>query len=160
MDHLRDIQEAVPNGILYVAAPFCFIAVILASVRAYTTINYYRTLQQFTRDPRGASQKTVASPQIPYTLPFLGNSLEFLSPKPGNFWDKLFQWHPRSTGVLTLVLGGRPTHILYSPVAVQAMFKAKSPSRDVFEAELFQKVFELPSQQIHNAMAASTRSTK
>ncbi len=42
---------------------------------------------------------------------------------------------------------------LQSPSAVQALFKAKSPSRDVFDRDVFQKVFQLPDDQIHNLEA-------
>lgn len=51
------------------------------------------------------------------------------------------------------MIGGRKTHILFSPTAVQALFRARSPSRDVFERDLFETVFQLPPDQIHNAEA-------
>ena len=137
---------------VYILSPIVIGALLLSLIRAYTTWSYYWRLRQFVESPH-AGKQLVQSPQIPYTLPFLGNSLSFLTPKPGAYWESLFSWHPRSTGVCSLVIGGKKTHILFSQYAVQALFKAKSPSRDVFELELFQKVFELTPEQTHNAMA-------
>lgn len=88
------------------------------------------------------------------------NSLHFTLPRqlprlprpyPGQYWNKLFSFHPRSTGICTLLVGGRKTHILFSPPAVRDLFKARTASRDVFERDLFSKVFEFPDDQIRNA---------
>ncbi|TKA64831.1 hypothetical protein B0A55_09157 [Friedmanniomyces simplex] len=167
MDYLGHALDAIPKAALCAIAPFAAVASILLLVNLYTKWQYYQTLRQFTDGPTTSKQQLVESPQIPYTLPVLGNTLSFLAPKPGHYWNQLFSWHPRSTGICTLLLGGRKTHILMSylfdpstsrngnpsPSAVQALFKAKSPSRDVFERELFRKVFQLPEDQIHNAEA-------
>ncbi|KAK3072640.1 hypothetical protein LTR53_006455 [Teratosphaeriaceae sp. CCFEE 6253] len=143
--------NALPPPLLYALVPFATVAVLLALVRACTTWRYRASLKQFANVPNSGKPQVVESPQIPYTLPWLGNTISFLSPVPGKFFDALFRWHPRSTGICTLLIGGRKTHILFSPPAVHALFKAKSPSRDVFERELFRKVFQLPDDQIHNA---------
>ncbi|KAK4545299.1 hypothetical protein LTR36_003479 [Oleoguttula mirabilis] len=137
---------------LYAVAPFACIALVLGIIRVYTTWAYYQTLKQYLEQPP-ASKQTVNPPQIPYALPWLGNTLSFLAPYPGQYWKQLFQWHPRSTGICTLLIGGQKTHILFSPPAVQALFKARTPSKDAFERELFIKVFEMPLDQIHNAQA-------
>jgi len=151
MDRLKDFQSAYHIS-LYVVSPFVLIAALLSATRLYTTWCYYRALKQFTESPQ-AGKQYVEAPQIPYTLPFLGNTISFLAPRPGAFWEQLFSWHPRSTGVCTLIIGGVRTHILFSPTAVQALFKARAPSRVKFERELFAKVFELPQDQIANAEA-------
>ena len=151
MDALADFSHGTRLTV-YVLSPFVIGAVLLSIVRAYTTWSYYWRLRQFVESPQ-AGKVTVRSPQIPYTIPFLGNSLSFLTPKPGAFWERLFSWHPRSTGVCSLVIGGKKTHILFSQTAVQALFKAKGPSRDAFELEMFNKVFEMTPDQIQNAMA-------
>lgn len=151
MDRLLG-QLAVSKPVLYAAAPFALVAILLSLIRLYTTWNYYQTLRQFAETPH-ASNKSVQPPQIPYTLPFLGNTFSFLAPYPGQYWRSLFTWHPRTTGVCTLLIGGRKTHILFSPSAVQALFKARTPSRDVFERDLFHHVFGMPDEQIHNAEA-------
>nr|POE73016.1 cholesterol 7-alpha-monooxygenase [Quercus suber] len=120
--------------------------------RTYTTLNYYWTLQHSIQNPAQQSgKKLVASPQIPYTLPFFGNTFAFLNSTPGAFWSRLFSWHPHATGVCTLLLGGKKTHILYAPPAVQALFRARTPSREVFEREMYAKVFEMPPEQVDNA---------
>ncbi|RMY75995.1 hypothetical protein D0862_13829 [Hortaea werneckii] len=151
------ITTSVNPLFLYIAAPFAAIALLLTGIRIYTTWSYYHTLRQFTSQPHASPtpgvKQSVTPPQIPYTLPFLGNTRDFLAPYPGQYWTKLFSWHPRSTGICTLLVGGRKTHILFSPPAIRELFKARSPSRDVFEHDLFRKVFELPEAQIRNAEA-------
>ncbi|KAI7182905.1 hypothetical protein KC324_g8114 [Hortaea werneckii] len=151
------ITTSINPLFLYIAAPLAAIALLLTSIRIYTTWSYYLALRQFTSQPHATTgpgvKQSVTPPQIPYTLPFLGNTRDFLAPYPGQYWTKLFSWHPRSTGICTLLVGGRKTHILFSPPAIRELFKARSPSRDVFEHDLFRKVFELPEQQIRNAEA-------
>lgn len=151
MDQLRALN-ATSHITLYAVAPFVGIAILLSLIRVYMTWSYYQTLKQFVEQPT-TNQRAVDPPQIPYTLPFLGNTFSFLRPRPGQYWTELFQYHPRSTGVCTLLIGGRKTHILFSAPAVQALFKARSPSRDVFERDLFKQVFGMPDEQIHNAEA-------
>ena len=144
------ILGILPRPLVYTTAPFVISGFVLVVVRVYTTLAYYQSLRQFDDSPK-AGKHNVTPPQIPYSTPWLGNSTSFLSNKPGDFWRQLFFWYPRSTGVCTLLLAGRKTHILFSPTAVQAMFKARSPSRDVFEKELMSSVFQLPNDQIKNA---------
>lgn len=142
----------VPSNVLYIAAPFAIIALALSLIRIYTTWNYYNTLKIL--DSPKSGRTTISPPQIPYTLPFLGNSLAFLNLQPGQFWQKLFSWHPRSSGACTLLLGGRKIHILYSRTAVQAMFKeGRIMKRDMFERDMYSRVFLMPQQQIDNIMA-------
>ncbi|RMY79302.1 hypothetical protein D0863_00093 [Hortaea werneckii] len=149
---IERITTTINPLFLYIVALFAAIALLLTGIRIYTTWTYYRTLRQFTHQPPHAMGKqSVTPPQIPYTLPFLGNSLDFLAPYPGQYWNKLFSFHPRSTGICTLLVGGRKTHILFSPPAVRDLFKARTASRDVFERDLFSKVFEFPDDQIRNA---------
>jgi hypothetical protein len=148
---------AVPKPVLYTAAPFVLVAILLTAVRLYTMLAFRRSLKQFD-EPHSIGKVIVTPPQIPYTLPFLGNTVGFREPgfltkSPGAFWENLFKWYPRSTGVCTLLLGGRKTHILFSPAAVQALFRAKGPSRDVFEHDLYSNVFQLSPEQILNVEA-------
>jgi len=140
------------HTLLYVLSPFILIAVLLSAVRIYTTWSYYQTLKQFVESPH-AGKQYVEPPQIPYTLPWLANTRDFLAPLPGAYWEKLFSWHPRSTGICTLIIGGDKTHILFSPTAVQALFKSRTASREKFEHELYGKIFQMPPDQIHNAEA-------
>ncbi|KAF2172711.1 hypothetical protein M409DRAFT_62435 [Zasmidium cellare ATCC 36951] len=150
METLLTIIRSVPTPILYALSPFAAIAVILALTRVITTVNYYRALQQFKDSPHGG-QKIVSPPQIPYTIPWLGNSLDFLRPSPGAFWSELFSYHPRETGVCTLLMGGRKSHIVFSPTTVQAIFKARTPSRDIFDFDLYIQVFKMTHDQAQNA---------
>lgn len=150
MDAITNHGKPSLTALLYIAAPFAITALVLCYIRIYTTWKYYKTLKEFAGQPQ-LGKEPLSPPQVPYTLPFLGNSLSFLAPYPGQYWHKLFSTHPRSTGICTLLLGGRKTHILFSPPAVQALFKARSTSRDVFEHELFNKVFCMSEEQIRNA---------
>jgi hypothetical protein len=131
---------------VYILSPFVAIAAILVLTRVLTTINYWRSLRDF-KDNGG--KQVVQSPQLPYNIPFIGNAFQFMGNQPGLPY-RLF---PRSTGVCTLLMGGMKTHILYSPTVIQALFKAKSPSRDVFEVEMFTHVFGMPMEQIEHAEA-------
>lgn len=140
----------LPKSTLYAVAPFAIAALVLSLVRMYTTWSYYNTLRKIDNPKFGRT--TISPPQIPYTLPFLGNALEFLNLQPGQFWQNLFSWHPRGSGACTLLLGGRKIHILYSRPAVQAMFKDRIMKRDVFERDMYSKVFLMPPQQVENAM--------
>lgn len=151
MDALLSDIKSVPTPLLWVTAPFLLIAAVLASTRLITTWNYYSSLRQFKDSPTGG-QRIVTPPQIPYIIPWLGNSLDFLRPSPGAFWQDLFSYHPRSTGVCTLLMGGRKSHIVFSTTLVQAIFKARTPSRDALDKELYQQVFKMTSDQAKAAL--------
>src|ERR1700760_3750999 len=110
----------------------------------YTHLRYIYQLWR----GKSHTSKPHKPPAIPYTLPFLGNALEFLAPKPGLFWQNLFLKHPRETGACTLLLGGNTTHILFDPIAVQALFKAKGPTRDRFNEQLLQNAFRFPRSEV------------
>lgn len=143
----NDASASQQNLVLAIAAPFVLIALILSFTRISTTINYYRALHNFTKDGPGG-QRILAPPQIPYTLPWLGNALSFLTMTPGRFWDRTFAWYPASAGVLTMLVGGRRTHVLFAPAAISALFRAKAPTREGFEAEMYAKVFLMDPAQI------------
>ena len=151
-----DLQPALtsmPRSVLYAVVPFFVLAVALSFVRLYTTLTYHRDVARFQDETSNPEKRILESPQIPYTIPWLGNSLQFLGTQPGLFWQKLFSWHPRSTGVCTLLLGGTKTHILFNPTIVQAMFKNRVMSRAAFEHELYQRVFRFSHEQLESAEA-------
>ena len=71
-------------------------------------------------------------PIVPYSLPYLGNALAFLSTKRGHFWESILPIlaaHP-SLSILTLRLAHQTSHVLYSPPAVTALFKANHHKAD------------------------------
>ena len=124
----------LPSWALLTIAPFLLTIAILTIVRIYTTSRYRLSLSQ---DAVAAgSAKANPPPPVPYTIPFLGHAIAFLAPRPGQFWAKLFRSHPRATGACTLLLGGKETHILFSPSAVQALFKTRGPNRDGFNLQV------------------------
>jgi len=115
-----------------ILTPAVLLALVLAVTRAYTTLKYRWALSQHRSCASNKSSTPTSPPQIPYTIPILGNALSFLAPKPGLFFTNLFKAHPRTTGACTLLLGGRKTNVLFSPSAVQALFKSRGTSRDIF----------------------------
>ncbi|EME82358.1 uncharacterized protein MYCFIDRAFT_175896 [Pseudocercospora fijiensis CIRAD86] len=139
------------SGLIWSLAPFIVAAVILATTRIWTTLRYHLALRQFEASAPGP--KVVQPPQVPYWIPWLGNTLSFVAPYPGRFYTNLFKWHPRSVGVTTLIIGGKRCHIVHSPPAVQALFKARTPHRELIEVDLFSKVFDMPMSEIRNAQA-------
>ncbi|CAK1366090.1 unnamed protein product [Cercospora beticola] len=155
MDLLNNISSwtGISASALYtLLTPILAITTILTLTRLWTTLQYHLALRTFTQPSRVPNgPKLVQSPQIPYTIPWLGNALSFLNMTPGGYYLSLFTFYPRSNGILTILMGGRKTHVVFSPAAVSALFKAKTPSRDFFERELFSKVFEMPEDQIDNA---------
>ncbi|KAI5365129.1 putative cytochrome P450 [Septoria linicola] len=142
----------VPNALIYAALPLLFAAAISIITGLWTTAQYYLSLRKFESAQHGRT-KTVESPQLPYLWPWLGNALAFLNTTPGDYWDKVFRWYPRENGIMTILMAGRRTHVVFGSAPVQALFKAKSPNRDFFERDLFEKVFEMPVQQIDSAAA-------
>ena len=122
--------------------PLIFVAALLGVVRLYTSIRYHYDLRRFNLAPEN-TQETLAPPQIPYTLPFLGVALEFLAPYPGVFWSNLFRKYPRSTGVCSLFVGGKSINVLSSPTAVHAMFRMRTLDRRQTNRSMLIKGFGL-----------------
>ncbi|KAF2397932.1 cytochrome P450 [Trichodelitschia bisporula] len=110
---------AVVIGLASAIVGICFLTY------AYSTARYHYLLAAHASAP----VKPLSPPLIPYIIPFLGQARAFTYPKPGLFWNNLFSWFPRSTGACTLTLGGRTAHVLFSPSAIQAVFRTKHVSR-------------------------------
>lgn len=76
---------------------------------------------------------------LPYALPWLGHALTFLSEEPGSFW-RMLRGKLQATGtevdICTILLGGQKAHVISSAAAVQALFKNKSVSRELFNHQL------------------------
>ncbi|KAK3169358.1 hypothetical protein OEA41_008741 [Lepraria neglecta] len=128
----------LPPSVLIVIVPFLVIAGVLTTTRLYTTIRYCLALPRHT-SATDKSAKAKPPPPVPYTIPILGHAISFLAPRPGKFWANLFRSHPRATGSCTLLLGGRNIYILFSPSAVQALFKTRGPARDGFNLQIVEK---------------------
>jgi hypothetical protein len=111
------------------------VPVLIVSTALFTRFRYKYQLSRLSSNSE-EKRTILKAPQIPYYIPFLGNALEFLRPKPGQFWKVLFRTHPRSTGACTLLLGGETTHILFDPTALLALFKERKPNRDKFNDQL------------------------
>ena len=125
--------------LLIITTPICLVLGLLTAVHLYTTSRYHYSLSALTSPASTSIKKAQSPPSIPYTIPWLGHAIAFLAPRPGEFWTKLFQSHPRSTGACTLLLGGNKTHILFSPSAVQTLFKTRGPGRDGFNLQVEEK---------------------
>ncbi|KXS99154.1 hypothetical protein AC578_9802 [Pseudocercospora eumusae] len=150
MDMFDNFTKLTP-GFAWTIAPLILVAIVLTITRIWTTLHYHLALRQF--EASAAGPKVVQPPQVPYWVPWLGNTLSFVAPYPGRFYTNLFKWHPRSVGVTSLVIAGKRCHIVHSPPAVQALFKARTPHRELIEVDLFRKVFDMPMSEIQNAQA-------
>ena len=128
--------DQLPIWLLIIALPTLLVfGIVLIAVRLYTTYRYRHSLSL--HSPSAAkSTKPNPPPPIPYSIPFLGHVIAFLAPYPGDFWSHLFRSHPRTTGACSLLLGGKHSHILFSPSAVQALFKARGLNRDGFNLQI------------------------
>jgi hypothetical protein len=124
----RSVQFALA---LFIALPVLTV-LLLAATFIYTNLRYRLAVARINRP--GAASKPQAPPPIPYTIPFVGCTVEFIYAAAGEYWSNLFAKYPRSSlnGSCTIMLGGQATHILFDPVAVEALFKAKGPTRDRF----------------------------
>jgi len=144
--------SSLPLWLLIIVTPPLLVTCILAFTRLLTTLRYQLALPHHIILPSGRDQKSIPYPpvQIPYTIPFLGSALDFLAPKPGLFWTTLFKIHPRSTGACTLLLAGRPLHVLFDPSAVHALFQARGPSRDRMNIEIIVKALDFPKSEVPN----------
>lgn len=140
--------KSLPSVVQYVLAAVAFIASVLAYTRLYTTLRYRRSLAALTTTSASKSTQTFAPPRIPYTIPFLGSTVDFLAPKPGLFWTALFKQHPRSIGCCTLRLGPRTAHIIHDPHAVQALFKSKDGNRLEFNIQIARTSLGVPESDI------------
>ena len=135
---LNGIFLSILVQVYIIAAPVVLILATLATVQLYTSFNYHYSLSLY--KPASLPTKTaIPPPLIPYSIPFLGHAIAFLAPRPGQFWAKLFESHPRSTGACTLLLGGKKTYILFSQDAVQALFKMRGLGRDSFNLQIEEK---------------------
>jgi cytochrome P450 len=139
----RLLAAIPPSFILILALP----TLILLTTYLYTSIQYRLTLSKLSLIPTPSS-KPESPPRVPYFIPILGHALSFLAPYPGLFWDRLFAKHPRSTGSCTLLLGGQQAHVLFDPSAVQALFKARGPTRDRFNFQVWENSMGLSHSEV------------
>lgn len=132
------LLPSIVIGVLVVAA---IVAAILASTRLYTTARYRFDLWT-------VSNVAHSPPRLPYTIPFLGQALDFLAPKPGQFYQSVFSKYAdlRQAGTCTLRLADQKTHLLYTPTAVQHLFRAPL-SRQKFNIMLLTKAFNMSDEQ-------------
>jgi hypothetical protein len=145
---LPSINASIPTPVLLLLAPFVAIGLVLTFTRLWTTARYKRALAAHLNASSNRNSVALPPPQIPYTLPFLGSALDFLAPKPGLFWSNLFKKHPRSTGACTLLLGGETSHILFSPTAVQALFKVKGVGSDETKGKILERSMGIPVEDV------------
>ena len=128
---------------------FVLVVGILLTTHLYTQWRYKKQLQQFSAASSSDKVQFVYQPpQVPYTLPLLGNALSFMAPKPGLFFSQLFQTHPRETGAATLNLGNSSTHLLFNPHAVNALFKDRQLSRGSMDRRVISQCFGLEADEM------------
>lgn len=132
------IVSNLPPLALFILAPCLVVISVLTTVRLYTISRYHRSLSIHSSACAG-SVKGNPPPPIPYTIPFLGHAIAFLAPRPGDFWANLVHSYPRAIGAYTLLLGGNNSHILFSPSAIEALFKVRGPARDGFNLQIAER---------------------
>lgn len=54
---------------VYILSPFVAVAAVVVLTRILTTINYWRSLQDFKAN---GGKQVVRPPQLPYNIPFIG----------------------------------------------------------------------------------------
>ena len=125
----------LPLPLVILVLPLVSVLALLYTVQIYTTRRYHHSVQTIV----GGSKKgpaLIVPPKLPYRLPFLGQAQEWLSGRPGDFFGKVFAFHPRDTGACTLLLGGETIHMLFSPLAVSALLKDRNSGRDGFNMRI------------------------
>ncbi len=132
--------ENISPTLLIVSIPLSLLTV-LAITYAYTTLSLRTALSRLTSSR--PTSEAAPPPQLPYAVPWLGNSIAFLAPQPGKFWSDLFQWYPREAGACTILLGGRKTHVLFSRNAVLAVFKQRNLTRNVLNRDIREKALDV-----------------
>lgn len=138
LSHLASTPSLL-RGIL--ALPLVILTVCLLTWLT-TSWRFARRIAQFKSrpsSPSSAQSQPIPPPVLPYALPWLGSALAFLNENPGSFW-KMLRARLARTGanvqVCTILLGGKRTHVVNSAAAVQALFKSKHVSRDLFNHQL------------------------
>lgn len=111
------------------------IAAVLTITHTWTSLRYW----VYARSKPADATRYRPVP-IPFTIPWLGHALSFLTPSPGRFFLSLLSLTPRERGACELILAGQRTYILFSHTAVQALFKV---NHDVANREGFHKTFLL-----------------
>lgn len=129
---------------LVLSSVFASFLVITLSTYLFTTISYHISMASLS--VANKESRPTRPPLLPYSLPFLGIALSFLSKTPGKFWRFLqhtLDAHP-ALSIVTLYMGGRKIHVLHSPKAVTSLFKARNVSRDIFNHDIMVKAMGLP----------------
>ena len=84
------IPSNLSPSTLFIVAPCLLVISLLTTVHLYTFSKYHWSLSNYT-SAAAESTKWRPPPPIPYTIPFLGHAIAFLTPKPGEFWANLIR---------------------------------------------------------------------
>ncbi|KAL2426772.1 Cytochrome P450 monooxygenase calL [Exophiala dermatitidis] len=137
---IADQFAARPILCLILSIPLLIIVIGL-STWLTTSIRFWRTVSRSKKHAAHASSdvKPIAPPLLPYAIPWLGSALSFLNENPGSFWimlRKKLQDTDANVSICTILLGGQKAHVVNSATAVQALFKSKQVTRDLFNHQL------------------------
>ncbi|KAF7846362.1 hypothetical protein BT93_L4499 [Corymbia citriodora subsp. variegata] len=113
---------------------------LLGGIYVFTQLKCWYDLYEY---DRGDKTGILRPPQIPYALPWLGNSLAFAVKEPQKFWKQLFSWYPQAVGACTIVLGGQNTNVLFNRYAVSYLMKDRDLGREIFNIDAVNKGFGL-----------------
>lgn len=110
------------------ASPYSLAWLVVAAVVVVVLLTRLFTTIRFHLRTRRAASPTVpqAPPPLPYTLPFFGLAFQWLAPRPGLFWHNVFARYPslHQSGACQLRLAHQKVNVLFSPTAVNHMFRA------------------------------------
>ncbi|KIW28456.1 hypothetical protein, variant 2 [Cladophialophora immunda] len=114
----------------------CLLTWLLTTIQFSLSVKKFRAL----KSGRAATQAIPTKPPVlPYAIPWLGHAWAFLNENPGSFWRTL-QMKLDKTGTnlqfCTVLLAGQRVHITNSATAVQALFRSRQVSRELFNRQI------------------------
>lgn len=135
-------------------APAAAVLLLLAFTWLLTNLRYQLAMRR--------KDAVVVPAQIPYTVPWLGSALDFMTPRPGAFFTKLLAQQPREAGACKVLLGGQSLYVLKAPSAVRALYKLKSSvaNRDRDDEVIMERCCGLDEQDNEKYMTIKDRSSQ
>lgn len=125
-------MSATLNGLILA---FSSVLILVAGTYLFTSIRFEVSRQNFTSSAQQIN-KNVTPPQLPYAIPWLGNSPSFLSTVPHRFWKNLFARYPRAAGAISIVLGGNKTIVVFNVPSTQYILQDRKMGREVFNEQV------------------------
>jgi len=134
---------------LVVQHPFLAVLGVIASLGLWINYTRFSTRRRFasdlarwhSREERGEKGGDFKPPQMPYTIPWIGNSIEFFGTGPMDFWAMFTTKFPAKMGMYRLILGGDVMNLTMDQTAVRGLFNSKFIMRDEFVVDILVRSF-------------------